>query len=265
MFKSNLTAVAAAVCLVLASGTASAGGGALTGGSTEITQIMNNGELIAQVRQQVATVNQLAQSYVVQYNQLREQILAGTKIAGLSISDVLKMKKDMEAYQNSLKTLGRDLGSLEQMFDARLVEAKLKNMSFSDYVANEAARVNSDNQAAKARLARERTMVKQVQDDIVQVKEYGRRVDQTVGVHESTQLLNGQMNLMLQQMTRLVAMTAEAQGSDKAQEMNNEAAAREAMRARALAQRQAEEEVRNRSDAALERMKTYKAPVLTNQ
>lgn len=265
MSKSSFTTVAFATCLIFAGQSASASGGALTGGSTEITQILNNGELIAQLRQQVATVNQLAQTYVVQYNQLREQILANTKISGLSISDVVKMKNDMEAYQNTLKTLGRDLGGLEQMFDARLVEAKLKNMSFGDYVASEAARVNSDNQAAKARLARERTMVKQVQDDIVQVKEYGRRVDQTVGVHESTQLLNGQMNLMLQQMTRLVAMTAEAQGSDKAQEMNNDAAAREAMRARALAQKQAEEEMRNRSNATIERMKSYRAPVVTNR
>lgn len=261
MFKSNLTAVAVAVCLVLASGTASAGGGALTGGSTEITQIMNNGELIAQVRQQVATVNQLAQSYVVQYNQLREQILAGTKIAGLSISDVVKMKNDMEAYQKSLKTLGRDLGSLEQLFDTRLVEARLKNMSFSDYLASEATKVNANNQAAKARLERERAMARQVQDDIVQVKEYGRRVDSTVGVHESTQLLNGQMNLMLQQMTRLVTLTAEAQGSDKALQLNDEAAAREAMKTRAEGLKKAEDDLRIRSDDALTRMRSYKAPV----
>lgn len=261
MLKSKLTATAVAACLLLASGSASAGGGALTGGSTEITQILNNGELIAQLRQQIAAVNQLAQSYVVQYNQLREQVLANTKIAGLSISDVMKIKSDIEDYQKSLKTLGRDLGSLEKMFDSRLVEAKLKNMSFSDYLTAEAARVNSGNQAAKARLARERAMAKQVQDDIGQVKEYGRRVDQTVGVHESTQLLNGQMNLMLQQMTRLVSMTAEAQGSDKAEEMNDDAVAREAMKARALAQKQAEADVRLRSDAALDRMKTYKTPV----
>ena len=261
MSKFKLTTFAVTACMLVASGTASAAGGALTGGATEFTQILNNGELIAQLRQQIAAVNQLAQSYVVQYNQLREQILANTKISGLSISDVVKMKNDMEAYQKSLKTLGRDLGGLEQMFDSRLVEAKLKNMPFSDYLASEQAKVNSNNQAAKARLARERAMAQQVQNDIVQVKEYGRRVDSTVGVHESTQLLNGQMNLMLQQMTRLVSMTAEAQGSDKAQEMNSEAAAREVFRARAEAQQRAEEDMRNRSDAALNRMRTYKAPV----
>ena len=263
MSKSKLTAVAVAACMLVASGTASAGGGALTGGSTEITQILNNGELVAQLRQQIAAVNQLAQSYVVQYNQLREQILANTKIAGLSISDVVKMKNDLEAYQKSLKALGRDLGGLEQMFDSRLVEAKLKNMTFSDYLASEATKVNSNNQAAKARLARERAMAQQVQNDIVQVKEYGRRVDSTVGVHESTQLLNGQMNLMLQQMTRLVSLTAEAQGSDKAIQLNDEAAARESMRTRAEGLKKAEDELRVRSDDALSRMKNYKAPVVT--
>lgn len=264
MLRFKFSTLALTACMLVASGTSSAAGGALTGGATEITQILNNGELIAQLRQQIAAVNQLAQSYVVQYNQLREQILANTKISGLSISDVAKMKSDLETYQSSLRTLGRDLGSMEQMFDSRLVEAKLKDMTFSDYLASEAAKVNSNNQAAKARLVRERAMAQQVQNDIVQVKEYGRRVDSTVGVHESTQLLNGQMNLMLQQMTRLVAMTAEAQGSDKAQEMNSEAAAREAFRIRAEALRRAEEDMRNRSDAALSRMRTYKAPAATS-
>lgn len=247
-------------CLLTAASPANAGGGSPTGGATEMTQIMNNGELIEQVRQQVTTVNQLAQSYVVQYNQLREQILAGTKIAGLSLSDVLKIKSEMEAYQGSLKELGRDLSSLDAAFDKRLVEAKLKNLSLTEYLAQEAVRVNSDNSAAKARLARERDIVNQVAQDIEQVKDYGRRIEGTVGVHESTQLLNGQMNLMLSQMTRLVTLTAEAQGSDKAQLLSDEAAARESMRSSTASLQKAQEELRNRDAEAFARMKQYKAP-----
>ena len=251
--------------MVFGGATESAMAGAATGGATEITQILNNFQLVSQLSRQIATVRQLAQSYVVQYNQLREQILANTKIAGLSISDVERMKNDMEAYQRALNTLGRDLGSLERMFDSRLVEAKLKNMTFSDYLASEATKANDNNQAAKARLERERSMVRQIQDDIVQVKEYGRRVDSTVGVHESTQLLNAQMNLMLQQMTRLLTLTAEAQGSDKAIQLNDEAAAREAMRTRAEGLRKAEDDLRVRSDDVLNRMKSYQAPVIAPQ
>ena len=68
---------------------ASAGGGGLGAGATEITQIMNNAELIASVQKQAAMVSTLAQSYIVQYNQLREQITAGVKIGGVSLGDVL--------------------------------------------------------------------------------------------------------------------------------------------------------------------------------
>lgn len=261
MLKFELKQIVASICAAFAA-SAFAGSVAGTGGSTEITQIMNNGELIAQVRQQAATVSQLAQSYVVQYNQLREQILSGTKITGLSISDVLKIKGDIEGYQRSLKTLGRDLEGLENMFDARMLEAKLKKMSFNDYIASESARVNSDNQAAKARVARERAMAKQVQDDIVQVKEYGRRVDQTVGVHESSQLLNGQMNLMLQQMTRLVSLTAEAQGSDKAEQLNNEAATRERVFQNAQELKSAKDGLRQRDAAGIEQLKAYQPPAV---
>jgi conjugal transfer/entry exclusion protein len=259
MLKFELKQLVAVICVSFAA-SSFAGSVAGTGGSTEITQILNNGELIAQVRQQVATVSQLAQSYVVQYNQLREQILSGTKIAGLSISDVLKVKSDIEGYQRSLKTFGRDLEGLESMFDARMLEAKLKKMSFNDYIASESARVNSDNQAAKARVARERAMAKQVQDDIVQVKEYGRRVDQTVGVHESSQLLNGQMNLMLQQMTRLVSLTAESQGSDKAEQLNNEAATRERVSQNAQELKSANDALRQRDLTGLDQLKAYQPP-----
>jgi hypothetical protein len=90
---------------------------------------------------------------------------------------------------------------------------------------------SSPGELAGARLARETAQAPQIQQDILTVRELGRRVPQTPGVHAATQLLNAQMNLMLQQTTRLVALTSEAQGSDRAAAIEKEATNRAAARA----------------------------------
>jgi conjugal transfer/entry exclusion protein len=233
---------------------ASAGGGGLGAGATEITQIMNNTELIASVQQQAATVSKLAQSYIVQYNQLREQITAGVKIGGVSLGDVLKMQSDMAAYQTALKKLGTDLSGFQNTIDSRSIEAKLQNLSLKDYISRESQRVQSGNDQAKARVQREIAQAEQIKADITTVRSLGSKIEGTEGVHSATQLLNAQMNVMLQQMTRLVSLTSEAQGSDKAAAIAKEAADREAARAVADQVISNEAAIRNRNRTMIDGM-----------
>jgi hypothetical protein len=94
-------------------------------------------ELIAQVGQQAKTVKQLADSHVVIYKQLLEQIQSGVKISGLSIADAMKMRTDMDAYQTSLQALGLDLNGYSRTIDARITEARLQNLTLQDYVSRE--------------------------------------------------------------------------------------------------------------------------------
>lgn len=207
--------------------------GSISGGATELTQLMNNGELVAQVAQQAKTVKHLADTHVVSYNQLLELVRAGQGMTGLARSDVMKLASDMEAYQAALKVLGLDLKGYSTALDARITEARLQNLSLQDYVMRERMRVQGGNELAKARLAREVAQAAQIRQDIVAVRDLGAAVGSTPGMHGATQLLNAQMNLMLQQMTRLVALTSEAQGSDKAAAMAAEAANRAAARSMA--------------------------------
>lgn len=204
--------------------------GGFGGGATEITQLMNNFELISQVSQQTKTVKQLADSHIVINKQLLEQIRSGARLNGLSVADVMKMRTDMDAYQSGLQVLGMDLKGFSKTIDARLIEARLQNLSLQDYVVRENRLVQNGNALAIARLARERAQAEQIKQDIFTVRDLGRLVPQTPGVHAATQLLNSHMNLMLQQMTRLVALTSEAQGSDKAEAIEKEMAARAAAR-----------------------------------
>jgi hypothetical protein len=222
-----ICAVVIATLTVPATGHA---GGGMTGVATEVTQLLNNFELVAQVSQQTKTVKQLVDTHGVISKQLLEQIQSGAKIGGLSVADAMKMRADMDAYQASLQSLGLDLNGYSRTIDARITEARLQNLSLQDYVSRENRLVQSGNALARARLARERAQAEQIKQDIFMVRDLGRLVPQTPGVHGATQLLNSQMNLLLQQMTRMVALTSEAQGTDKAEalerEVTNRAAAR---------------------------------------
>ena len=232
--------------------------GALTGGATEWTQIANNFQLLIQVTKQIAMVKKLADSYIVQYQQLQQQIMNGLQIEGISLADVLRAKRDLEDYQRQLKALGADIEGLGDYFDTRLTEAKLLNLPMDEYVKREAKKIEDGNKTAKARLDRERKQMEQVKSDIGRVDEFSSRISSTVGTHQATQLLNSQMNLLLQQMGRMVAMTAEQQGSDQARQMNEEAEARQRSEARQKALYDADQAMRLRDSAGLSRMQGAK-------
>ncbi len=230
-------------------------GGGMTGGSTEVTQILNNLQLIDSVAKQAATVAQLAQSYVVQYQTLQQQILSGLKLPGINLGDVLQIQSNFQGYQNSLKTLGVDLTTFQNTINVRNTEAKLQNLTLQEYVQRQTQLIQNGNAQAAARVQREASEAQQIANDINLVRAFGDKIPNTEGVHGSTQLLNSQMNVLLQQMTRLVRLTSEAQGSDKAAAISKEANDREAARAVADQIIQRENAIRTRNQQMIEGMR----------
>jgi conjugal transfer/entry exclusion protein len=192
--------------------------------ATEVTQVMNNIELVAQVQKQVQTVTNLVETFKVHVGQLNAQYLAGMAMSGLGLADIARLTRDIDGYQNALKAYKGDLASLSGIFDTRMTEAKLMNLPFNDYLQREMAKIANDNGAAKARVLREQQVMQQVQKDGVQIQKWGGQIQGTAGVHQAAQILNGQVNMMTQQLGSLVMMKAEQQGSEKADRANKEAA-----------------------------------------
>lgn len=213
----RLVGVATLFVCLLAAVPADAGGFKCGGCATEGTQMLNNIQLVAKVGEQVKIVKRLYETYVVETQRLQAQILAGLPLSGLPITDVLRVKMELEQHQAALKNLGRDVKSLGTVFDARMTEAQLMNLPFEQYIAREADRISAGNAVAKARVAREVQLMNAVRADIEQVNVWGRKISATHGVHGSEQLFNSQLNMMSMQLTRLVQLTAEQQGSDKAE------------------------------------------------
>lgn len=232
--------------------------GAWTGGATEWTQIGNMTLLGGQLGEQIAMVKKMADDYVLQYKKYEQLIMSGIKIEGISLADVIKLRNDWENFQAQLSQLGTDLKGLGHMFDKRLVEARLLRMPMEDYVRRESDKIKQGNQEAKARLARERSMMEQVNADIVRTDEFQSRIAGTAGQHQAMQLMNSQMNVLLQQMTRMVTLTAEAQGTDKAKALNEEAEVRELSKERNKALVEKDLAMRERDKASLDRMINYK-------
>lgn len=226
--------------------------------ATEVTQMMNNFELAAELAKKVETVSQLVRTYATQYAQLQEQITAGMSIGGVTLSDVMQIQRDLNNYQNALKSLGMDLGNMTNIYDTRLSEAKILNLTFGQYLERERGRILQGNRSAKARVTREIQIMDQVKADLVLARRYGDQIQSTVGVHQAMGLMNQQGNLMLQQLNKLVMLQAEAQGSDKANEM----AEKQAEEAGALARREALNEVqdnlRSKNSGIIQRMKGAK-------
>ena len=253
--RNKLCAIAFAISTAF---TPCANAGALAGGATEWTQIANNFELMGQLFQQVKMVKQMIDDYYLQYAQLQQLILSGMQIEGVSLADVLRIKAEFEGYQSALKKLGADIEGLDDHFKRRLAEAKLLKLPMEEYIKLEAKKIENGNRTAKARLERERKMMEQVKSDIVKADEFRLRIPTTVGEHQAVQLLNSQTNLLLQQMTRMVELTAEQQGSDQARVLNDEAEARERLKSQNQALVEGDTQIRERDKASLSRMQGYK-------
>lgn len=101
--NTNLNRVTLMFCAALAIPfAAQAGGGAAGGGSTELTQLQNNTELIAQVGEAVNTTSNTlmtAQSTMQQLRQLSPDMLA--KMTGLPIDQVQKMAQAYEVMNKA--------------------------------------------------------------------------------------------------------------------------------------------------------------------
>lgn len=200
-------------------------------GATEMTQMLNNVELGGIFGKQVATVAQLAQSYAVQLNQLREQILAGLPIPATTVIRTIQgVNAELTAvnkYVDGLKRAGSTVEQLKTIMDARRVEASIKNMTLVDYLTKESAKIQQGDARARQRLDTEKAITEQATEDLNIAKQLSTQIQGTAGVQQSVSLLNTQINRMIQQQARMTQIMANATGTEQADRMNRELADRE--------------------------------------
>jgi hypothetical protein len=195
-------------------------------GATEPTQIMNNGELMASVSQQIKTVKTLADSYIIQYKELQQAILAGLPLdprqVMRTVQEVQAEIQSLKNYTASLEAAGASVGQLKADMEGRFVEAKLGKMTFPQYVSAETERIKKGDARAKQRLDAEQALMVKANADMDFASDQASKISSSDGVHASAQQLNTQMNKLIQQNARISTILAHTAGSTEQYMMNKD-------------------------------------------
>ena len=201
-----------------------AGGGgpmsAATGGATELTQVANNVELVKSSLDTASIAQNTISKYLLQLQQYQAQVVNMTGVnpqtLATNTTDINSSYAAVQNYSSALQALQGSLATQQSAMDQRLVEAKLSNLSWPDYVNQVQAAASTGNEKAKARIANEQAVMQQVDSDYQFAREQQAQIPANVGVQQSLQQLNSQMNRVVTQNAQMIAIMAKANGSDKA-------------------------------------------------
>ncbi len=241
-----LAAASAALCVSLVS---QAHAGGVIAGATEPTQIMNNVELVKVAIDGAKTASTTVQKYMLQIQQYQTQLENIRKLSELPtglVGDVVTAYNDLSRYKLAINTLEGSLGAQASAMEARLTEARLSGMNWSEYVGAVGTDATRRQKRAVERLKYEEDLLKQVQSDYEFARKLQPTISTTSGVHQSVALLNSQMNRVVTQNAKLLEVISQSVGdraerdAAKAADDQQSAAQREAMRKRqeAIEQRQ---------------------------
>lgn len=202
-FVSTLIKVAIVVCIK----SAVAGGGGLTGGSTELTQLLNNTELSMQVGEAVKTNAELYSQTTMQVKQLWHDVENLKNLgAGFGQGNIDSMNREIGALtriRDTSKKMMGDLDSFSKELSTRQVEATKSGLTMDQYVKQQARQIDGNNTRAQIRLQNEQRLMDAVTEDHKLINEWAAQVPNNAGVQQSMGLLNTQMNRAVQQLSRV--------------------------------------------------------------
>jgi type IV secretion system protein TrbJ len=217
-----------------------AGGGGISGGSTEWTQVANNAELVKVAVDGAQTAKTTVDKYILQYKQYENELANLQKFAQLpqNIQHGVRSLDDLRAYKARLERLHGSLSEQQRMFEKRFTEARLSGGTWEDYVNQVNRDANNKNQRAISRLEYEQSVMSQVESDYASARALEPKIQESVGAQQSLQLMNSQMNRLVLQNAKLTevmvaSMSEQTMDNAKAAEKDNaDLRAREAIRAR---------------------------------
>ena len=168
--------------------------GALTGGATEVTQILNNIELLLQTLQQYEEYATQLEQYETQLAQLEPSELRG----------FMQSASELEASINRLRALkgAQDnaygaLDEVKRLAEGRLEEWQKSGLEWGDYIERsklENKRTHDQLQVLRDHEIHAMERVEQVYADL---KAHARDAQSSEGTHSAVQVLNGQMNTLI--------------------------------------------------------------------
>lgn len=182
-------------------------GGGMTGGSTEITQLLNNGQLMKQVIESAKAAYQLEIQTAMQIKQLWHDV-QNLKNLGKDFVDgnMRALENEINGLKNVNNYSGKLYGALEAFereLKTRQVEAVNSGLTTEEYLKEQARLIDNRNGKAQIRFENEKRLIKSIQEDHQMINKWAQQIPLNEGVQQSMSLLNTQMNHAVQQLSRV--------------------------------------------------------------
>lgn len=194
--------VATAVATAVPSNAGSVAG---NGGATEITQILNNLQLLLQTIQE-------GESYYVQLKGLEEQLRNGISLDPSELADAASMalgsQVDINKTIGSARNLYGSLNEVNHLAEDRYRQFAASGLSWNKYIERE-TEIAARKKSARTMLSdREVAAIKRAQSNYSTYQRYASQIPATTEQQASLQLLSGQMNGMLVTLNSMMEMQA---------------------------------------------------------
>lgn len=187
------TKLAYVLVATLIGGSATAGGGGITGGATEMTQILNNVQLLdisvkeaIQVADGVQRRILLAQQYVTMLQNLKNLPQATIDQA---IAPYRQQVEMLGGVRNTVMGLKQAAENARSLFDQRLRDASAMNMNVADYMQYEASLATQRGGVYRQRLQQDISAIDQLQARASALRQAASQIGQISGNIEGLQLL----------------------------------------------------------------------------
>jgi len=182
------------------------GGGALKGGATELTQMMNNAELALQsVEEQIQTIESIERTYLARLQQLSSSIGEYTA----PFRKAYSMYQRVNKLHTRLTGLGEKLENFDQTLDARFKEFAASQLTWNDWMLREQKLVQQNDEAARARLAANREVLTSLSDSLDAYQKAAEGMEDTSGVHQAVRQLAPLLQTLGGDVNKLIAVTAQ--------------------------------------------------------
>lgn len=182
-------------------------GGAATGGATEVTQIMNNGELISSVSKQSQMVAGQLKDYALQTQKYMTMLQNLKNLPNAKIQDALV------PYQQTLGTIGkvydatmdvyRTSTQAQQVYDRRIAEMRMLKMDPQQYLLNEIALAKVKGGIYQQKLDSDRVALQVAQSKSMKLASMQDQVTSISGNVEGLQVLAQQNQMMAGELLEL--------------------------------------------------------------
>lgn len=194
--------------------TAYAGGAAtaVVGGATLPEQLIQSGMLNNQLGKQASMVIQQATMIQKQIEQKNELLLLNRTLDPAVLNNAFNQNRQdinsLQTYIGGLVTLSNDSAQLRNAAANRVVDINSSGLTYEEYSQRERELVASGDRRRAQLAAHELSLLQGVNNDAQFIQEMQTKIPATVGAHESTQLLNTQMNRMVAQNATMIQLMA---------------------------------------------------------